>query len=78
MVTVFVFVMGLISVTISIVLVYKNKIQEFNPMSFLIFVLILIFILAVASMKYWSDPKKSNFLGSLHPLFMFYLFFQFR
>lgn len=52
MVTVFVFVMGLISVTISIVLVYKNKIQEFNPMSFLIFVLILIFILAVASMKY--------------------------
>lgn len=52
MVTVFVFVMGLISVTISIVLVYKKKIQEFNPISFLIFVLILIFILAVVSMQH--------------------------
>ena len=55
MITVFVFVMGLISVTISIVLVYKKKIQEFNPMSFLIFVLLLIFILAVVTMKYSSD-----------------------
>ena len=55
MVTLFVFVMGLISVTISIVLVYKKKIQEFNPMSFLIFVLLLIFILAIVSMKYWND-----------------------
>lgn len=52
MVTVFVFVMGLISVTISIVLVHKKKIQGFNPISFLIFVLILIFILAVVSMQY--------------------------
>lgn len=52
MVTLFVFVMGLISVTISIVLVYKKKIQEFNPMSFLIFILLSIFILAVVSMKY--------------------------
>ena len=63
MVTLFVFVMGLISVTISIILVYKKKIQEFNPMSFLIFVLLLIFILAVVSMKYWSDHKKLIFCG---------------
>ena len=52
MITVFVFVMGLISMTISIVLVYKKKIPEFNPISFLIFVLTLIFILAIASMQY--------------------------
>ena len=52
MVTVFMFVMGLISVTISIVLVYKKKIQEFNPIIFLIFVLILIFILAIVSMQH--------------------------
>ena len=55
MITVFVFVMGLISMTISIVLVYKKKIPEFNPISFLIFVLILIFILAIASMQYWRN-----------------------
>ena len=52
MTAIFPLIIGLISVTISIVLVHKKKIQEFNPISFLIFVLILIFILAVVSMQY--------------------------